>query len=521
MRKAFILPIVFLSLISFNCRKERGLDEKLRINNEKEFGTTTVPGGGLCPTAPVMAYIQERMKPEDFGKLEMDSIKSILIDSGKLVVYKIPFQSMDPEFNFIMVAENETKTEFQGRIYKISPANDYGVSGEFKGSIEVRSLDRDTVDQVILDSGRIQNDPSQLQLVMTNGSSLMPEPEYVPLPEVVIVSWPRPRGIDYGVWLNILNWLGVQGGSGIGSGLAPGYGGPNGGVYSPSGVGYGGSGSFETPPVCEPPPSPTITYDDALTNPPKIVAEPASIDNGIQLKDIPASAPTPTNPPRILAFSPPRGNIEDLQYGTNANKSGILLTEVNRSNAGLLSEMSDMIDVFTIASPTANSIGHKMILKFINNTSNQSFFENNDLNSLVLKNHKTENFLKDFGELLKIQLKNHAGDINSVPTMDLGSLRPIYNDLPNTTHGLRILINDTEETTIQLDDYYHIPANKTWEARVTVTIIDHFGLDRADAKKFQLVHRGFADWWLLQHDRGFVPFKTKITIKLIIAGDLL
>ena len=83
---------------------------------------------------------------------------------------------------------------------------------------------------------------------------------------------------------------------------------------------------------------------------------------------------------------------------------------------------------------------------------------------------------------------------------------------------MQILINDTEYTEIQLDDFSINPTTGQWYADVTVTIFDHFGLDKFDALTYQDNHSGFADWWLLHHTRGFVPFQTKIIIRKRIIG---
>jgi hypothetical protein len=101
----------------------------------------------------------------------------------------------------------------------------------------------------------------------------------------------------------------------------------------------------------------------------------------------------------------------------------------------------------------------------------------------------------------------------------LGSIRPIFNGNYNKWHGLQILINDTEYTEIKLDKFY-ISANGKWDAEVTVSIYDHFGLDKLDALSYQNYHIGFAAWWILQHARGFVPFITKVTVQKRISGNL-
>ena len=59
-----------------------------------------------------------------------------------------------------------------------------------------------------------------------------------------------------------------------------------------------------------------------------------------------------------------------------------------------------------------------------------------------------------------------------------------------------------------------------WSGSFFFEITDHFGLDRADALKYQGINDGFAAWWLLQHDRGFIPEKTKIWVVATIKGKI-
>lgn len=74
---------------------------------------------------------------------------------------------------------------------------------------------------------------------------------------------------------------------------------------------------------------------------------------------------------------------------------------------------------------------------------------------------------------------------------------------------MQILINDTEYTEIQLDDF-HIDWDGKRIAIVSVAIHDHFGLDKEDVLSYQYSQVGFAAWWILQHKRAYVPFETII-----------
>jgi len=164
-------------------------------------------------------------------------------------------------------------------------------------------------------------------------------------------------------------------------------------------------------------------------------------------------------------------------------------------------------------------VGYQMIEKFRLNTTNNSIFEDPVLNKNVSESNNMKNFLKRFGNILRDELHNNGGDINSISSINMGEVRPIFNGYYNRRRGLQILMNDTEFTEIELDSF-RLDAFGNWEADVTVTVNDHFGLDKNDALTYQFKHPGFADWWLLQHTRGFVPFKTKAVIRKTIKGSL-
>lgn len=117
----------------------------------------------------------------------------------------------------------------------------------------------------------------------------------------------------------------------------------------------------------------------------------------------------------------------------------------------------------------------------------------------------------------QLRIKNR--NIYNVGEIDMQNDRPTFGGNYNLFRGLMILINDTEYSEIQLDRFYISPTG-LWNADVTVTIMDHFGLDRHDARKYQYDHTGFADWWLLQHDRGYVPYQTKVTVRMNISQQL-
>lgn len=240
------------------------------------------------------------------------------------------------------------------------------------------------------------------------------------------------------------------------------------------------------------------------------------IDNGIVVEDI-SLLPPAGGTPRLIAKTQNRGNTEDLQYGTTGDITGILTSETTKTNDELFDGMSNLFYWCTYFDNDLRNVGNIMIDKFKANTSTNNFFENLVLNQKVLESNAIVNFLKKFGNDLRNKITMANRDINSITTLDL-DYRPIFNGLYNKFHGLQILINDTEYTEIQLDDFSINSTTGQWYADVTVTVFDHFGLDKHDALTYQNNHSGFADWWLLQQTRGFVPFQTKVIVRKRVSG---
>lgn len=235
--------------------------------------------------------------------------------------------------------------------------------------------------------------------------------------------------------------------------------------------------------------------------------EQAEYFNGVELIDdvIPEYwAGTPRN----LAQTVARGNIEDMTFGTNGDVSGILSSLVGVSNNILFDHMQNLFNACTVLDGEMRTVGNAMINRVKNNVGGE--FTNTTLDSKVGYSLKFINFLSRFGSELRSDLINNGGNIESVQPRIL-NYRPIFNGWYNLSHGLQITINDTEHTSIHLDAFSE--DETSWLVDVTVTIKDHFGLDKHDALEYQDYHPGFAAWWLLQHTRNFKPFETKIIVK--------
>ena len=241
--------------------------------------------------------------------------------------------------------------------------------------------------------------------------------------------------------------------------------------------------------------------------------------NTVEITDIVDGIPS-TGIIKRIGYSPDRHPIdEDLFYSTSGDISFLDPYILQKDYQGLINEMKTLFSITTIFDNDLKQVGIEMINKLLSNTSINNYFESQVLNKKVEESASTYYYLKLFGERLADRLRNSSGDINQVFEINMGTDRPKYSSLHHKFHGLQILINDTESTSIDLDNF-EIDANGRWEADITVTIIDHFGLDKNDAMTYSGYHAGFGAWYLLQYRSGKIPFKTKIVFRKKIIGFL-
>ena len=177
--------------------------------------------------------------------------------------------------------------------------------------------------------------------------------------------------------------------------------------------------------------------------------------------------------------------------------------------------------------------------EFRGNSSNKKFYSHVILNDEVARTNEMKNFVKRFGIQLNYGLSRENGNItvmsyqndslifdNYTPdNIDLIPERIAFSSRYYRSRGLQILVNDTETTYVYYypNSYEFNSSSGEWKITLCFEIIDHFGLDTPDVIKFQnypYVGIGFASWWVLQHQRGYIPFKTKIIVLSTIKGNI-
>jgi hypothetical protein len=224
-----------------------------------------------------------------------------------------------------------------------------------------------------------------------------------------------------------------------------------------------------------------------------------------------------TDPPiRQIGKIDPRLNTEDMDWGNNGDISGILSNMPNFNDLQLFDEVEDLFHKTSIG--ILESVGDEMITRFRNNLGGE--YSNINLSQKVFESSEFKNFIIKFGIRLNVALFNANWNINNVIEIKMPKeQRPIFNGLYNKINGLQILINDTEETIIELTGFSINTATHKWTANLNIIIKDHFGLDKNDALTYQNNHAGFAAWWLLQHTRSYKPFETQIRFKMNLVSQ--
>jgi hypothetical protein len=235
---------------------------------------------------------------------------------------------------------------------------------------------------------------------------------------------------------------------------------------------------------------------------------------GPQVIDVPAG--TPQNPPLKRGHTINRNNVEDMDYGYGGagpyrDPSGIYPYLLNYSDNQLFDKMTNLFYFCTFFDNSLRNVGNQMIQKFRDKTGGT--YSHPELNGHVSSSNVMANFIKKYGIELNTKLLANSNNINNIPDFEISADRPVFNGSFHKFNGLQILINDTEFTEVEIDNFEHWPATGDWIADITVTVHDHFGLDKHDALVYQEWHEGFPSWWALQHLKGYRPFETVIKVK--------
>ncbi len=216
---------------------------------------------------------------------------------------------------------------------------------------------------------------------------------------------------------------------------------------------------------------------------------------------------------RIIGRSRDRRNSEDMN--TTGTPSDINSKHGNRSNFELSYWMTNLFNTGTCLTNNAmGKVASKMLNRFLNKEG--GVFTDNDLNNEIATNETFMEYLIGFDKRFKNALLQANGDINRVPI--LSTTGPIFG-YSHTLTGLAITIDAFNFTEITLTGFA-IDKSGNYSAALSFYMEDAFGLDRNDVFSKGFIHPGFESWWLLQHTRGYLPFKTIVQLSTNISGNI-
>ncbi len=276
----------------------------------------------------------------------------------------------------------------------------------------------------------------------------------------------------------------------------------------------------------------TSWYSELYTQVKNHLTEEIIIENGIKYENLPLTGINYNNY-QYIGSSQPRGNEMDLLFSTGGNISFLKksIQNIAYSDKKLFALMQLLFSGTSVGE--LDLVARDFIYQFSINTSVNFEYENLDLNRVVAKRTRYINYIISFAKDLENKLNYQSGNILTMSTIvyynNDKQLHPTFSTDYDKVHGLQILMNDTEYTDIFLEPntYSYSSATKIWSAIIVVKIIDHFGLDTEDIYKFKDVEikglpvgDGFAAWYALQHNKGYVPFLTRVVTRCRISGKL-
>jgi hypothetical protein len=133
--------------------------------------------------------------------------------------------------------------------------------------------------------------------------------------------------------------------------------------------------------------------------------------------------------------------------------------------------------------------------------------------------------VKETGQWIQSAISQvKSGDINKVDPINLTP--PNFSSFYHKYSGLGITIHDFWSGKAEVVDYKYDSRTGHYSGTIVFTFFDGFGLDKADVEKNKdrwLIPpnggRGFKAWYLLEHDRCFKPFITKVTVSKSFYGS--
>ena len=168
-------------------------------------------------------------------------------------------------------------------------------------------------------------------------------------------------------------------------------------------------------------------------------------------------------------------------------------------------------------------------------------FESRGLTSLVFTHPHTIRFVEGIKRMIDKIINERHGDLtgsNGLGSKDMvdrarvimahrdyGVMRPIFNRPQDITSGLQLLIHDVHAWRVEFKELRLTTQGHSgsYTGRISVTLFDHFGLDKEDIQNYAGSTAGFRSWFILQRynfdfNHEYKPFVTRMTREFDISG---
>jgi hypothetical protein len=157
-----------------------------------------------------------------------------------------------------------------------------------------------------------------------------------------------------------------------------------------------------------------------------------------------------------------------------------------------------------------------MIERFRESTG--GFYENEILNRNVRAHPSMQRFIHEIQRTFSNAMIESKGNTNDMfmELYDGQGGNPRFNTFGDKFFGgLTFAINDMQMYDIELVSI-ETTHDGWYEAELMVIMYDHFGLDETDPAEY--AYDVFESWFVLQHNRGYQPFITRVPISITCSG---
>jgi hypothetical protein len=207
------------------------------------------------------------------------------------------------------------------------------------------------------------------------------------------------------------------------------------------------------------------------------------------------------------------GSQEDFTTGYSGDPQGLQLGKIeNWENKKLLTELKDALTDGTFG--TFDNDAELIAEHFASNTG-ADFFWGAEVTNEIESNSSTVDLQKEIAKQFRNQIQEKNGKI------DLINILVTPPNLGIESISLKTLIGGTQQVDIWISEF-QMDSNNNYSAKITYRIMDDFGVGASDISNASIVAQfgieGLKSLWVLQHQRGFKPFRTSAKFEFHVKG---